>query len=156
MALRVSVSESEKGMYSTLLVVKEMRLPAKPNEQKGRQDQDYLKEKSKVIRVKSPMEEEEDGTLAVDSSGRRVVRTREKEDDTPTVEVKALLRASLSYAEQRLRQQGGGIHLGQEQQPAIAPRTMVNDVGAFMQSLFELKTNILTLEPLENTSIRKP
>uniref|UniRef100_A0A0E0JPM9 Uncharacterized protein n=1 Tax=Oryza punctata TaxID=4537 RepID=A0A0E0JPM9_ORYPU len=66
--------------------------------------------------------EKDDDTVVVDSSGRQAVRTREEDDDISAVEAKALLRASLPNVGQCLYQQGGGVHLGQEQQPAAAPR----------------------------------
>uniref|UniRef100_A0A0E0LVJ7 Uncharacterized protein n=1 Tax=Oryza punctata TaxID=4537 RepID=A0A0E0LVJ7_ORYPU len=65
--------------------------------------------------------EEDDSSVAVDGGGQRAVRTREEDDSISVVEVTTLLRASLLDAEQHLHQQGG-VHLGQEQQLAAAPR----------------------------------
>uniref|UniRef100_A0A0E0L1H8 Uncharacterized protein n=1 Tax=Oryza punctata TaxID=4537 RepID=A0A0E0L1H8_ORYPU len=65
--------------------------------------------------------EDNDDTVVVDGGGRRAVRTRMEDDNISTVEAKTLLWASLPDIGQRLHQQGGGVHLGQEQQPAAAP-----------------------------------
>uniref|UniRef100_A0A0E0L3X6 Uncharacterized protein n=1 Tax=Oryza punctata TaxID=4537 RepID=A0A0E0L3X6_ORYPU len=66
--------------------------------------------------------EDDDSTVVVDGCGRRAVRTREEDGDISAVEAKALLRDSLPETGQYLYQQGGGVHLGQEQQPTAAPR----------------------------------
>ncbi len=63
--------------------------------------------------------QEDDGTVAVDGGGRRAVRTKEVDNDISAVEAKAMLRSSLLNAGQRLHQQGGVVHLGQEQQPRL-------------------------------------
>uniref|UniRef100_A0A0E0KNR8 Uncharacterized protein n=1 Tax=Oryza punctata TaxID=4537 RepID=A0A0E0KNR8_ORYPU len=68
--------------------------------------------------------EEDDDSVAVNGGGRRAVRIRDEKDDISAVKVKALLRASLSDAEQHHHQQGG-VHLGQEQQP---PRLNLSDI----------------------------